>query len=135
MATAPLNKLWEAYFEDGHYIYQPADDRYSKHDDTAEWNPSAFRDVLEYDSPVKGFALGRWTVDLQTGLFYDNEASPFSLEATPLTNRKLIYFRETQQDFNMDGEGGEPYVVRYAIGYEGKNDKGKIEKKVIYING
>ena len=55
-----LDWLWTACFydekkiaEDGNdrnaytYIKQPPDDRYSKHDDSADWNPSSYRDFLE----------------------------------------------------------------------------------------
>jgi len=129
----PLKYLWTVVFEDGHIISQPADDHYSKHDDTAEWNPSAFRDIQDYDrSTVSMFSVGPYQVSLKMGLFRNDFDNDYSLEDEPLIDRKLIYYREMQQD-NVDGSISEPYVVRYAIGYEGKNSKGKIEKKVIYV--
>lgn len=134
MATVKLTKTWTAFFEDGHVISQPEDDRYSKHDDKAEWNPSAFRDVLEYPSKVKSFWIGPYQVDLQKGLFYVQSYGPINLERYPLTDRKLIYFRDIEQQ-EIDGEAQEPYIVQYGIGYEGKNAEGKVEKKVIYIDG
>jgi len=144
--TQPLKYLWTVVFEDGHEIKQPSNDHYSKHDDIAEWNPSAFRDIQEYSdtSNVWVFYLDsvgklseRYYCDLKQGLFtaYNpNGTTPLalSLENEPLSDRKLIYYREMQQD-SVDGSISEPYVVRYAIGYEGKNSLGKIEKKVIYL--
>lgn len=51
--------LWTAIFADGTHIHQPPDDRYSKHDDMAEYNPSAFRDILDkmQESKLVGFDL------------------------------------------------------------------------------
>jgi len=135
MATANLTHLWQADFEDGHTINQPHDDRYSKHDDSAEWNPSAFRDVLEYDGQLKMFWVGGFGINLETGMFRpEDETDQFSLEQVPLTERKLIYYRETIRD-NINGEWQVAHVSRYVIGYEGKNPDGEIEKKVLYING
>jgi hypothetical protein len=138
MATAPLNKLFLASFVDGHEIKQPEDDHYSKHDDTADWNPSAFRDVLDYkESPIATFYLlddpSSFWVNLLDGTFCA-DGHKFSLETVPLTDRKLIYYRETQRDI-IGGEWQDAIVKRYAIGYEGKNPDGKVEKKVIFING
>lgn len=136
-----MRLLWHCYFDNGESLKQPEDDRYSKHDDTSEWNPSAFRDILEH--PAKpywftledslGFIAG---VDLRHGRFAIGEGTEdhwFSLEAEPLSTRKLIYFREVERD-NIDGEWQEARIVRYVIGYEGKNAEGKTEKKVIYID-
>lgn len=141
MSTAPLTKLWTAYFDDGHAILQPVSDQYSKHDPDAEWNPSAFRDVLEYKGTLERFVLSdrilsgghKYTVSLKEGCFYVN-GTRFSLEETPLENRKLIYYREMIRD-NINGEWQEAKINRYVIGYEGKDPEGKVKKKVIYING
>ena len=134
-----MRYLWKSYHEDGTIIEQPEDDRYSKHDDSVDWNPSAFRDVQDQESPVRVFQLldstagESFSVNLKDGLFNCGRGY-FSLENTPLKNRKLIYFREVEQAYE-NGQLGEANIVRYAIGYEGKNIEGKIEKKVIYING
>lgn len=139
----PLKYLWSAVFVDRHEINQPEDDRYSKHDDEAEHNPSAFRDVLEYmeDMPLLTFTLKGdgeiYATNLQTGEFaivYHNGYSKFSLEDTPLTDRKVIFFRQVQQH-TVGGETLPPQVARYILGYEGKNAQGETEKKVIYIDG
>lgn len=136
--SQPLKYLWTAYFADGHVIAQRADDKYSKHDDTADWNPSAFRDVLDYESvsPLSTFTIGDHLnyheVDVVNGLF-NIENIIFSMEETPLVDRKLIFFREMMQEFSMDSEPDEPFVNRYCFGYEGKDTDGKTHKKIIYI--
>lgn len=133
-----MRLLWTAHFDDGNFIEQPEDDRYSKHDDNADWNPTAFKDIQEYDGNLAVFSLydGEnefYSIDLRNGLFKTKNAK-FSLEGTLLTDRKLIYFREMEQNF-VNGQSDGPRIVRYAMGYEGKNSTGKVEKKVIYING
>lgn len=137
MATAKLTKLWAAVFDDGHVICQPEDDRYSKHDDNASWNPSAFRDVLEYDGKLVFFILDNVAVDIVNGLFCTHPGKvtrqSFSLELEPLIERKLIYFRVTDRDYK-NGVGQEPFIAKYVIGYEGKNAQGVVEKKVIYVD-
>lgn len=145
----PLKYLWTAYFKDNAAISQPADDRYSKHIEGAEHNPSAFRDVLDYAEKILlvGFMLSDgerfYYVDLVRAEFvigFHNDMkfnigdSKFHLEDTPLTDRKVIFFRQVRQDY-IDGAAQEPYVARYCFGYEGKNAQGNVEKKVIYING
>lgn len=131
---------WEATFKDGHMITQPADDRYSKHDDKAEHNPSAFRDILDYleQSPLEFFALvGQdrqiFAVSLETGEFFVN-GTTFYLDQPleELQDRKLIYFRTNR----MNMQTHEQYVHAFNFGYEGKHpESGKIVKKVITIHG
>jgi len=132
-----LKYLWEATFNDDHMISQPADDRYSKHNDEAEHNPSAFRDLLDYQetSPLQTFALvGQdrqiYAVSLQTGEFFVN-GTTFMLDQPleELTDRKLIYFRTKR----MDMQTREQYTHSYTLGYEGTNAKGKREQKMITV--
>lgn len=134
MSTSKITKLWTVYFEDGSTLRQPEDDKYSKHDDAKDHNPSSFQDILDKDSRVVSFRLHDVTVDLENGIFYTQTTHPISLEAEPLTDRKLIYYRQMERQ-NVGGEWQEPVIKRYAMGYEGKNSKGKVEKKVIFING
>lgn len=131
-----LEYHWKATFYDGHVIEQPENDRYSKHDDTKEHNPSAFRDILDYleVSPVRLFSLhGKngeiYAVNLETAEFFIN-GSRVSLEQPNemLVNRKLIYYRTKQANLNT----GEVSVVSYSFGYEGKI-YGKVVKKVVTI--
>ena len=140
---APLKYIWTGYFDDGKVMEQPEDDRYSKHDDAADHNPTAFRDLLEYMDKAKliyfdindgTFAYG---VDLPTGRFGIN-GTWFSMEGQnePLANRKLVYWRQVDQDhiLTKDGiEAQEPRVTAYYFGYEGKNAKGEKVQKVICV--
>ena len=138
-SSQPLKYLWSAYFEDGTIINQPADDRYSKHVEGAEWNPSSFRDLIDYQekSPLTSFSIEDnrffYAVYLPTGEFTatsdDGVEAPFTLEHEPVTDRKLIYYREMHKD-NIDGEWQEPRVNAYIIGYEGKDANGKVHKKI-----
>lgn len=149
----PLRILWSAVFEDGHIIDQPQDDKYSKHDETAEWNPSSFRDLLEYEeiSKLKWFHLLEtkkrsvtirnghdvtshariWALNAQTGDFY-LDGVKFRLDDWQ-GDRKLIYFRKMLRD-NIDGEWQEPRVASYNFGYE-YNENGKTVKRIITIDG
>lgn len=128
---------FEATFEDGHTIIQPADDRYSKHVDGAEHNFTAFTDVLEYmeKSPLEIFALvGQdrqvFAVGMKTGEFFVN-GTTFMLDQPleELKDRKLIYYRTGR----IESQGGEPYIYAYNFGYEGKTPAGKVMKKVITV--
>ncbi len=133
-----LKYLFEATFKDGHMIRQPIDDRYSKHDDTAEHNLSAFTDVQEYmeKSPVDIFALvGHdrqiYAVSLETGEFFVN-GTTFMLDQPleELQDRKLIYFRTRRANL----QSCEVQTYAYNFGYEGKHpESGKILKRIVTI--
>lgn len=135
-----LKYLWEATFQDGHVIKQSADDKYSKHDDKAAHNPSAFRDILDYQkkSPLMFFALvgeevpNIFAVSMATGEFYVNNAT-FHITGPPVesTERKLIYYRTQQANLQT----GEMQTVSYNFGYEIKGVNGKNIKKVVTIRG
>lgn len=134
-----LKFLWTAVFKDGQIINQPDDDKYSKHDDEAEWNPSAFRDVQDKGiENVAVFGLANETevyaVNLELGQFSVGDQL-FSLEEEPLQKRKLVFFREVLQHQVLGQDTGAPYVNRYILGYEGRNSHNKVEKKFIYIDG
>lgn len=131
--------LWTAIFADGTKIHQPSDDRYSKHDDTAEYNPSAFRDILDkqQESELIGFELK--SVDGLHVCFLNMQSHSFVIDSNriwlerpgeELTDIKLIYFR-TMESSNINPE---PRVLAYNFGYAGKDvNSGKIVEKVITI--
>ena len=131
-----LTYLWEATFEDGNVIVQPQDDKYSKYDDNLSHNPSAFRDILDYaeKSPLAVFALKSdtsiYAVRLTTGEIFVN-GTIFAIEqaGSKLKDRKVIYFRTMSSTI----DGPNPQVVSYNLGYEGKNELGKVEKRIITI--
>lgn len=138
--SKPLDYLWTAYFDDETIIEQPEDDRYSKHDESAEWNPSAFRDVTEKidnGASVDLFVLYGdgvvHTVDLVHGKF-TIDGNEIELENDCTTQRKLIYYRNVEKDW-IDGVEQNPRIVGYSFGYEYKDEKGRVQKKVITLNG
>lgn len=134
--------LWSAVFKDGHCIIQPEDDRYSKYDPSKEYNPSAFRDVLDYSkkSPLESFGLFNKHIPtksvnltLKDGRFTTGNGDSFKLEAVgeELVDRQVIYYRTMQ--YGM--KSGEQRVMSYNIGYKGKdNATGKVIEKVITID-
>ena len=147
----PLKYLWSGHFADGTVIQQPHDDRYSKHDDNAEQNPTAFRDLQDYmdKSPLVLFCVSddvsEYWVDLVNGRFIVG-GNMFSIEGQDeiITDRKLTFWREVRKERHISGkvkENGEvetevtddaPYVAAYFFGYIGKS-KGKKVEKVIRI--
>lgn len=134
-----LKYLWKTTFEDGTVIKQPEDDRYSKHSDGAEWNPSAFRDILDYEGSghvielfelVSNDGTERVGVDLKTGEFIMNN-DKFYLEDinADVKSRKLVYYRTMMKDVIT----GNQSCIAYNFGYEYKNEKLKSEKKIIIL--
>lgn len=138
--SKPLKYTWYASFEDGHLLTQPDDDKYSKHKDGADWNPSSFRDILDYEekSRLQTFSIvsdGDYEIymNLVTGEFAI-DGNSFRLDKKGDTvKRKLIFFRDVEQNF-VDGVAQEPEVVAYNIGYEYK-ENGKNVKRIITIDG
>ena len=138
----PLDFLWTAYLDNEEVIEQPEDDHYSKHDESAEWNPSAFRDVQDrIDQGVKVdlFVLAGdgviHTVDLVHGRFtVDGTELELGDETDRATDRKLIYYRTVEKDW-IDGVEQEARIVAYSFGYEYKDSKDRVQKKVITLNG
>lgn len=133
--------LWTAIFADGTHIHQPPDDRYSKHDDTAEYNPSAFRDILDkmQESKLVGFDLSstdghhRCYLDMLSRSFYiDGNLIWLERPGEELTDIKLIYFR-TMESSSVNPE---PHVIAYNFGYAGIDSKsGRSVEKVITLYG
>jgi len=132
-----LKYLWKAEFVDGHVIEQPKDDKHPDHDDSAEWNPSAFRLVTDYweKSPLLRFTLSNghdsYALDLVTGRFNFN-GTTFLMDEEGQIYRKLIFFRNINWEM-IDGVPQDPYVVNYTIGYEFKNEKDRVVKKYLMI--
>ena len=129
MMTDGQRYRWQAIFSDGTRITQPDDDRYSKHDPTKEYNPSAFRDVEDKreKTPLVAFVLRDVTDDSQAVLL-DLEARIFYVNNMPLKlagdeqfiydiNGKpaeLIYYRTMEQKMK---DGSRPIVKSHTIGY------------------
>lgn len=130
--------LWTAIFRDGTEITQPEDDHYSKHDDSVENNPSAFRDVLDKqkESKLVAFYLenvvtaDRIGVDLESGQFGINsiafEAQPQNLDLSS-KELEIVFFREVRKDTVMGVADWEEkrvdhYINRYFIGWQVKGE-------------
>lgn len=140
MSTKHLDYLWTAYFDDESIIEQPEDDKYSKHNDSSEWNPSAYRDVLdkiESGASVDLFVLHGdgvfHTLNLVEGKF-TVDGTELTLESDCETPRKLIYYRTVEKDF-IDGVEQDSRIVSYSFGYEYKDNKGRVKKAVITLHG
>lgn len=135
--TKPLKYLWSAIFANGHVLDQPANDLYSKHNPDAEWNPSAFRDLQDYEQicTLKIFQLGEHQINLKTGQFTVNGKHFFMNEDDIASERKLIYYRTMQRNNNDGVWDDEPTVVSFTMGYEYKDSKNKTHKRTITIDG
>ena len=141
-----LSWRWQARFADGKVICQPPDDKYSKHDDSKDWNPSSYRDFLDYFDGGKKelLAFGIWNsehhevimvgFDLKKPYIVtyrngDDRVKIVHDGPEGLSDLQPIYYREMQNTV-VDGKFGEPEVVAYNIGYQGKDKSGKNVKYI-----
>ena len=121
-----FNYLWTGYFNNGHIIEQPEDDKYSKHDDNSEYNPSSFRDLLEYtESKLVLFKLKSKDKEISVNLITgDITINDVVFTTNDVVNPKLIYYRDIEKDF-INGQPVDERIVAYNVGYEylinGKN--------------
>ena len=133
--------LWQARFHDGNVIVQPKDDKYSKHDDSKDWNPSSFRDFLDYfnnnKNNLSSFGIVNWKKQEVVVVRFDKteirvfsykdgdkETTLIKREKPMLEDPQPIYFRKMQNKA-VNGKFGEPEVVSYHIGYQGRDKSGK----------
>lgn len=135
-----LKYLWTAVFYDGTSMTQPQDDKYSKHDDSKEYNPSSFRDVIEYSekSPIWAFIISNpddendfYGVRLADGMFCAG-GKEFALDKQDekIVDKQIIYYRTMQANMQT----GEQRCVAYNIGYKGKDlATGRVTEKVITV--
>lgn len=136
-----FNWLWHAHFSDGKVIVQPEDDKYSKHDDNKDWNPSSFRDFLDYfnenrdkltsfglvNREKRQAVLVRFDRDEISMFSYkdgDLDVTPIKKETERLVDAQPIYYRRMQNKA-VNGVFGEPEVLSYTIGYQGRDKNGK----------
>ena len=150
LAKSKFKYLWRANFLKK-TITQHPDDKYSRFDPDAEWNPSSFRDFQNYfdghSGELRSFELvGEdkvYTVDLSRAwcpIIYVNEKGRWGSEKhtllhrekRPLRNVRIIYYRNMETTIK-DGVFDNPQVVSYALGYQGLDDKGNCRKKVITV--
>ena len=142
--------LWGARFANGHTITQHPNDLYSKHNPKATYNPSSFRDFLDYvekhpDVPVKEFRLFNkdksYTVSFENPkrpVIYYDENNKYGIPTKhyewfkckrDLTNIRPIYYRRME----IDVMTGEKRVLHYAIGFQGNEPNGNNYQKVMNV--
>lgn len=146
-----LKYKWVATFK-GKVISQPDDDRYSKHDPNAEWNPSSFRDFQDYFNEhadeLEQFSL--WSDSDAYFVDFSREGHPMlkrmkkgenwscdkvsilSREKAKLHDIRVIYYRQMQSTIK-GGQMSSPEVVGYVLGYQGIDDEGNNRQKTITV--
>lgn len=142
--------LWRAVFNKK-VITQHPEDRYSKHNPDAEWNPSSFRDFQNYFDKHSGELISfelvgkdaTYTVDLtrpwcpmiyvdERGRWGSEKHTLIHREKRPLRDVRIIYYRNMETTI-VDGVFGEPRVLGYVIGYQGIDENGNSRKKMITV--
>lgn len=140
--------LWRAEFSDGHIVTQDPDDRYSRHNSKAEWNPSSFRDFIDYaeehpDARLEKFCLfgaeKTYTVIFKDRpvIMYD-ETNRYGVQTKhyewykckrELTNLRPIYYRH----MSLDMLTGKKELMYYVIGFQGNEANGSNFKKELKV--
>lgn len=141
--------LWSARFANGHIITQHPQDLYSKHNPESAYNPSSFRDFLDYvekhpDVPVIDFTLFNkekaYKAIINTvrpAITYD-ERNRYGVSTKhyelfrckrDLTNIRPIYYRRME----MDVMTGEKRCLGFVIGFQGNESNGGNYKKEINV--
>ena len=142
--------LWEAKFANGHIVRQHPQDLYSKHNPKSDYNPSSFRDFLDYvekhpDVPVVYFKLANkeksYTVSFENPkrpIVYYDEINKYGIPTKhyewfrckrDLTNVRPIYFRRME----MDVMTGEKRVLHFVIGFQGNEANGNNYQKTVNV--
>lgn len=142
--------LWEAKFANGHIVRQHPQDLYSKHNPKSDYNPSSFRDFLDYvgkhpDVPVVYFKLANkeksYTVSFENPnrpIIYYDEINKYGIPTKhyewfrckrDLTNVRPIYFRRME----MDVMTGEKRVLHFVIGFQGNESNGNNYQKTVNV--
>ena len=142
--------LWRAVFLKK-TITQHPEDKYSRHNPDAEWNPSSFRDFQNYFDGHSGELISfelvgkdaTYTVDLtrqwcpmiyvdERGRWGSEKHTLIHREKRPLRDVRIIYYRNMEAKI-VDGVFGEPQVLSYVIGYQGLDENGNSRKKMITV--
>jgi hypothetical protein len=122
---ATLRYLFRADFADGTFIEQPPTDRSKYHIEGADYNGTAYTDVVNYskdESPCTAFTLydqqnegNYWRVYLQDGCFEHNGIAfqTHDQRFEPTQHRlQLIFNREVRHN-TVDGVPQPPHISRY----------------------
>ena len=142
--------LWRAVFLKK-TITQHPEDKYSRYNPDAEWNPSSFRDFQNYFDGHSGELISfelvgkdaTYTVDLtrpwcpmiyvdERGRWGSEKHTLIHREKRPLRDVRIIYYRNMGTTIT-NGVFGEPRVLGYVIGYQGIDENGNSRKKMITV--
>ena len=142
--------LWRAVFLKK-TITQHPEDKYSRHNPDAEWNPSSFRDFQNYFDGHSGELISfelvgkdaTYNVDLtrpwcpmiyvdERGRWGSEKHTLIHREKRPLRDVRIIYYRNMETTIT-NGVFGEPRVLSYVIGYQGLDENGNSRKKMITV--
>lgn len=148
--TIKFDYIWKATFK-GKVIAQHPNDLYSKHDPSAEWNPSSFRDFQDYfqdhaDELEKFELISRentFTVDLSTpdkpkiycdrrGRWGSSTNTLLHKEKRPLHDLRMIYYRKMEVTVR-NGRSSLPRVLSYTLGYQGLDENGNNRQKTVTV--
>lgn len=142
--------LWRAEFDDGHIIKQDPEDRYSKHDPKAEYNPSSFRDFLDYQDQHPEAKLIKFCLASKnacyTVSFVDRARPSISYDQTnrygfpvkhhevfkskrDLENVRVVYYRRMALDMLHHTKE----LCFYALGFQGNEKNGRNFQKEIRV--
>jgi len=142
--------LWRATFEHK-TITQHPEDRYSKFDQNAEYNPSSFRDFIDYfevhKDELKKFELiskeNVFVIDFSDkekpviyrdryGRYGRSSHTILHKEKRPLHDIRVIYYRQCECEMR-NGRFGFPRVNSYVVGYQGLDENGHNRQKQITV--
>lgn len=142
--------LWKATFEH-RTITQHPEDKYSKFDPKAEYNPSSFRDFIDYfdahKKELRKFELiskeNIFTIDFSSegkpviycdryGRYGSHSHAILYREKRPLHDIRVIYYRKCECECR-NGVFGAPRVNSYVIGFQGLDENGHNRQKQISV--
>ena len=134
-------------------IVQPTDDRYSKYNPNADWNPSSFRDFVDYFEGGHAEELERFEIFSEEGSFwvdFTKKGHPVIMcrkagknwardkeiilhrEKRELENIRVIYYRNMETTITTDGRQNTK-VLGNVIGYQGLDKNGNNRQKKITV--
>lgn len=142
--------LWRAEFSNGKKITQDPEDLYSKHDNKAEYNPSSFRDFLDYQEEHPNVRLVKfcifnndktYTVSFENPkrpVIYYDENNRYGIPTKhyewfkckrDLENVRPIYYRRMEKNLQTQ----ETKILHYVIGFQGNEENGNNFKKELKV--
>lgn len=133
--TIPVLKYhFTAKFKDGTSYVQNQWDQ-----SELEKTRSCFYDVLQREEQIKSFSLtdGNKTflVNIRDGSFEVDGTSFYMHDRDiPLTNMRLIFYRQHKTSINVTNMSGLSDDIIYAIGWQANDEKGNNIKRIMEID-